>query len=124
MHFRRIGIFIWAPNVSERDNTIFLNCALLFAYTVYMLTILFELIFYAETFGERSEGFLFSVGSILVFSWYIICVRKRQSYQTIFNQLNEIVEKSNCEDFESDALELSDFVLLNRKSEFRVQGDL
>lgn len=89
-----LGILRREPN--GKSIGIILNCVFIVIFIIYLLLTNYFFMFTAKTFAEYSESSAFVLGSMLTLWWYIVYLWQREKYVRLIDDLDEIMEKREC----------------------------
>lgn len=71
-----------------------INCVFFTFGTLHMITMLWFIVFDAETFDDYSKCSFYILTAALTIAWYIILVWNRKNYANFFRNLDGIIEES------------------------------
>lgn len=92
-YLRLSGILPWDSTFRGRIISLIINFAFFGNYFILFLSTLWFFLFEAVTFSEFSECFYFLNCSLLLISWYLIYLLKREEFVALFAKLTEIIEE-------------------------------
>lgn len=94
IHFNRIGVFTADSSIKKRNSAIIKNCDVLCTFAKLFVTTGWFRLFSAQSIYEIAESSCTTLYAILYFMWMTILIWKREKYAAIFDELDDIIEKS------------------------------
>lgn len=93
-YFRWIGLFHWDPTPKGRIITLILNCIYVVFFIIAEVSIVYDLLYTSDTLGATFDCIFFIVTTHVFFGFYIFFAYQRDEYETTFNTLDTLIEKS------------------------------
>lgn len=93
-HLRRMGLLKWDSKPNGHILSVATNCVVFGIGIGFFSTTSWFFMFSAQTIAERTGSFVFSCNSMLMVSWYSVCLWYKQKHVGLFDEIDAIIEKS------------------------------
>lgn len=97
-HLRRMGLFQWESTWKYIPNgqilNITSNCVIFGICTIYLITTSWFFLFIAETIAEHTRSFIFLCNALVMFLWYSVCFRYKQTHIELLDVIDGYIERS------------------------------
>lgn len=93
-HLCNLGILPWSNSPKAKTVAFKKNCIIFGICTAHFLITGCYLAFTAQTNSEFSAGFVHTLISLNIIWWYTLLVWKKEKIETLFEDINVVIEKS------------------------------
>lgn len=94
LHLCQLGLWRCDDSPSAKSRALTANCKIIVLFILFLSITGYYTLFTAKTDSEFTIGSFYTISSMFSIFWCLLCIWKREKIETLFVDLDAMIEKS------------------------------